>query len=516
MIKLLRKHHRWLGVVLLIVLILFSFSGIIMNHRKLVSGIGIDRKYLPRNYSYHDWNFAAVRSTEKFSNDSILVYGNIGVWLTDSLFSQFTDFNIGFPKGVDNHKISKVLKLNDSLLAAGSLFGLHIYDTTIKHWEKVTLPENEENVVDLLLRNDTLLVLTRSNLFASTNYQTFKRIDLPAPAGYDNKVGLFKTLWVIHSGAIYGLAGKLVVDFVALVMVFLSIGGFIMFVNKKKLKNKEHREHKRKILKRQYQWNLKWHNRIGYLTIVLLIITTATGIFLRPPLLIPIAEAKVGKIPYTELDTPNPWHDQLRRIIYIEKEDRYIISTVEAFYYTDDHFNSMVRFEKQPPASVMGVTVLEEKGDHTLWVGSFEGLFSWNYKTDEIIDLIDNTRWIRPTKKGHPVGAHKISGYAAHVGNHPLIFDYDKGTNSTFNKEKFPAMPKEVIDKNPMPLWNVAQEIHTGRIYQFFMGDFYILVVPLTGLFTLYLNISGFIIWYKRYRTKKNNIFKPQKAQKKD
>jgi uncharacterized iron-regulated membrane protein len=64
-------------------------------------------------------------------------------------------------------------------------------------------------------------------------------------------------------------------------------------------------------------------------------------------------------------------------------------------------------------------------------------------------------------------------------------------------------MPKEVIDKNPMPLWNVAQEIHTGRIYQFFMGDFYILVVPLTGLFTLYLNISGFIIWYKRYRKKK-------------
>lgn len=505
MIRLLRKHHRWLGVILLIFLILFSISGIIMNHREMVSGIGIDRKYLPGNYAYNDWNFAAVRSTEKFTNDSILAYGNIGIWLTDSLFSHFTDFNHGFPKGVDNHKISKVLKLNNHTHVAGSLFGLHIYKTGKNIWEKVELPEKEENVVDIILRNDTLLVLTRSNLFASTDYQTFSRIDLPAPAGYDNKVSLFKTLWVIHSGAIYGLVGKLVVDFVALIIIFLSIGGFIMFINKKKLKHKEHSEDKRKILKRQYQWHLKWHNKVGYLTIILLIITTATGIFLRPPLLIPIAEAKVGKIPNTELDTPNPWYDQLRRIIYIEEENRYIISTAEAFYYSDDHLKTMVLFEKQPPASVMGVTVLEEMGENTLWVGSFEGLFSWNYKTDEIIDLIDNKPWIRPVKKGHPVGAHKVSGYSSHFGKYPLIFDYDKGTGSTFNKEKFPEMPDEIIRKNPMPLWNVAQEIHTGRFYQFFMGKLYILVVPLTGLFTLYLNISGFIIWYKRYRSKKKN-----------
>ena len=29
---------------------------------------------------------------------------------------------------------------------------------------------------------------------------------------YDDKAGLFRTIWVIHSGEIYGITGKLIVD----------------------------------------------------------------------------------------------------------------------------------------------------------------------------------------------------------------------------------------------------------------------------------------------------------------
>src|SRR5690554_184128 len=100
MIKYLRQHHKWLGLILIILLVLFSISGIILNHRKTFSPYSIDRKYIPGNYDYKDWNFAAVKSTEKINKDSILIYGNIGVWLTDSLLSGFNEFNAGFPKGV--------------------------------------------------------------------------------------------------------------------------------------------------------------------------------------------------------------------------------------------------------------------------------------------------------------------------------------------------------------------------------------------------------------------------------
>ena len=85
------------------------------------------------------------------------------------------------------------------------------------------------------MRDDTLMVLTRSHLFRSTDYQTFEQIDLPAPAHYKNKIGLFKTIWVLHSGELYGLVGRLVVDALGLIMIFLSITGFIIFLKKKKL-----------------------------------------------------------------------------------------------------------------------------------------------------------------------------------------------------------------------------------------------------------------------------------------
>ncbi len=503
MIKYLRQHHKWLGLILIILLVLFSISGIILNHRKTFSPYSIDRKYIPGNYDYKDWNFAAVKSTEKINKDSILIYGNIGVWLTDSLLSGFNEFNAGFPKGVDNHKISKVLTIDHQRIAAGSILGLHIYSKEKAHWEQVALPQNEENVVDLMMRGDTLLVLTRSNLFQSTDYSTFEKVALPAPHGYKNKIGLFKTIWVLHSGELYGLTGRLIVDLLGVIIVFLSITGFILYINKNKLIKKGLPKDKSKRLKKQYKWNLKWHNKIGWTTSILLIIVTLSGMFLRPPLLIPIAESKVGKIPYSLLDTPNPWYDQLRRIIFIEDEQLYIISTAETFYYADVNFESITAFEKQPPFSVMGVTVLEEKGENTLWIGSFNGLFSWNYKTDEIYDLIDDKVWERPTRKSHPVGAHKITGYSEHIDEHPFLFDYDIGSKSTFNKGVFPDMPALIIKKNPMPLYNFCLEIHTGRIFQFMMGDAYILVVPLTGLFTIYLIISGFIIWYKRYRIRK-------------
>jgi hypothetical protein len=41
--------------------------------------------------------------------------------------------------------------------------------------------------------------------------------------------------------------------------------------------------------------------------------------FLRPPLLITIANARVGKIPWSVLDTPNPWEDKLRAVIFDEE-----------------------------------------------------------------------------------------------------------------------------------------------------------------------------------------------------
>ncbi len=498
-----KKAHKWVGICLALLIILFSLSGIILNHRSLFSQIDVNRSVLPTEYHYKNWNNAAVRSVEKKAENELLVYGNIGIWLTDSSFTRFRDFNNGFPAGIDNRKIFKVLATKNQVLA-GTLFGLYGFSDSQQQWLKISLPNKEENVVDLLEKGDSIFILTRSNLLVSTDLKTFHLVKLPPPENYDNKIGLFKTLWVIHSGEIYGTIGKLVVDAVALIFILLSIGGVVLFFSKRRMKSWKISINKRKSMRKRFLWHLKWHNKIGWITAVILLGTTITGMFLRPPMLIAIAETRVKKIPFTELSTPNPWFDILRRIIYLPEEEKYLVSTSEGFYTFDKEFSKEAnRVRSQPPASVMGVTVLEKVGNHQLMVGSFEGLFAWDYETDDVFDLIKQIPYVRPLKKGPPVGDHKISGYTTYYKDAPVVFDYYLGATDINQEYEFPAMPNTILDQAPISLWNVALEFHTGRIYQAILGRFYILVVPLGGILILLTLISGFVILFKlKYRRK--------------
>ncbi|HNQ38743.1 MAG TPA: hypothetical protein PKJ58_12335, partial [Prolixibacteraceae bacterium] len=78
-----KKLHRWPGLILSFVLLFYAVTGIVMNHREGLSGIDVDRDMLPGNYAYTNWNNAALKGSLVLSPDSILVYGNIGIWLTD-------------------------------------------------------------------------------------------------------------------------------------------------------------------------------------------------------------------------------------------------------------------------------------------------------------------------------------------------------------------------------------------------------------------------------------------------
>lgn len=503
MYKFFRKTHKWVGLIIALLIILFSISGIILNHRQLLSSVDVTRNLLPKDFRYTNWNNAAVRATVKLNENSFLTYGNIGVWHSDSTFSTFTDFNAGFPAGIDNRKIFKILKTNQTLLA-GTLFGLHKYNLEQKQWLKIPLPLHEENVVDLLQKGDSTFVMTRSHLFVTSNLKTFDTISLPQPENYDNKVGLFKTLWVIHSGEIYGEIGKLLVDLMAVVFIFLSVGGVVLFFSKRKLKTVKGDKPKQESIRKTHKWNLKWHNKIGWITAIFLILTTLTGMFLRPPLLIAIASARVGKIPLTDLDTPNPWFDVLRRIMYVSEEEKFIISTSEGFYLLDKDFKNKAEFvDIQPPASVMGVTVFEQLDAENIMVGSFEGLFMWNYKTGEVFDLIKKQPYVRPLKKGSPVGDYKITGFSTDFKGQPIAFEYQHGAININGENEFTPMPKNVIDNAPMSLWTLALEVHTGRIYGAFLGMFYILVVPLGGILIIFTVIGGLVVWYKYHSRKK-------------
>jgi len=154
---------------------------------------------------------------------------------------------------------------------------------------KIFLPVKEERIVYLAKKGDTLAVMTRSFLLfglVNTHASNWQQVTLPPPEGFLNQTTLFKTLWVIHSGEIYGIAGKLIIDFAGFVFIFLAITGLIYFFMPGILKK---RKRKQKPVKRHARLNplsLRWHNKVGIWLVAILIINVTAGMFLRPPLLI--------------------------------------------------------------------------------------------------------------------------------------------------------------------------------------------------------------------------------------
>jgi hypothetical protein len=493
--------------VLALFILFFAVSGIILNHRSWLSGIDVDRKFLPAVYQYKNWNLAAIKGSINVGADSALVYGNIGAWISTDHFKTFADFNQGFPDGIDNRKISKVVAAPDGRLFAATFFGLYSRNGMNGSWEKIPLPVAEERIVDLSVDAGNLFILTRSNLLTA-NLSDGKFIPqiktLPPPLNDDKKASLFRTLWVIHSGEIYGTIGKLFVDLMGIIFIFLTITGLLYFLFPKIIRFRKKRDLQVKTLAVATKFSLKWHNKIGWWLAAVLVLTTLTGMFLRPPLLIPIANTKVGRIPFSELDSENPWDNKLRGMLLDKEAGMFILSTSDGLYFSGKDLQlPFMPFEVQPPVSVMGINVFEKTGQDTYLVGSFSGLFKWMPRQNYYEDYITGRPPVSTGRSGSPISENAISGYIKDVEGHSYYFDYGRGAVPLFHSKPFTEMPDKIIENSPISLWNVALEFHTARIYSVLIGDFYILIIPLAGLSILFIIVSGVYLYWVAYRKKR-------------
>lgn len=502
LIRIFRKFHKWPGIIIAFFAILYALSGIILNHRETFSAFDISRNLLPPGYQYNNWNLAGVRGSEIIGKDSLLVYGNIGIWLTDNQFFDFQYYNNGFPRGIDKRKIYSLKEFGNQLVAA-THFGLYVTDKANINWQRKNLPVREKRLTDLTIKSDTLIILTRSYLIKTTDLVNFETIQLVAPIGYQRKVGLFNTLWELHSGELFGLAGRFFVDILGITVVWLSVSGLLHFFFPGIIRRRKSKEGDAAGLVSARRVNLHWHNVVGYIAVAFLIVNTLAGMFLRPPLLIPIAGKKVGIIPYTHLDNDNAWHDKLRRVTWDDSLDAYIFSTSDGFYVSDQKLTALIRTPSQPPVSVMGLNVFEPAGSATYLVGSFSGMFVWNLKDGRITNLISGKPVTGPVSAGRPIGENMVAGWVTHPDGKAWWFDYNLGATALHQNYTFPEMPSEVIQKTPVSWWIFALEVHTGRIFEHLLGPFYILVVPLAGLSLIIVLISGFFIWWLAYRKKK-------------
>ena len=327
-------------------------------------------------------------------------------------------------------------------------------------------------------------------------------IPVPQAEDDDHKTALFKTLWVIHSGEIYGTIGKLIVDLVGIIFIILTLTGLIYFLVPHTLKRIK--EEAKSKLKRLNRFSLRWHNKTGAWMVLILLLTTLTGMFLRPPLLIPVAQARVAKIKFSELDNSNPWFDKFRDMIWDDAGHRLIIASNEGIYYSGERFRTdLKRFSIQPPVSVMGITVLERGVEGGFLIGSFSGIFQWNPDQGKVIDYITKTAYIENGQNGPPFDSVTVAGYIRRPDERELLFDYAGGCFPCNDGDRLPEMPFCILVASPISLWNTALEVHTGRIFEPFLGPFYILFVPLCGLAILMIQITGFFSWWLAKKKKK-------------
>ncbi len=537
-----KKYHRWLGLVLSVFMLVFCVSGIILNHREVFSGCEVSRKWLPASYHIKNFNNGVVKGTvvkksaahslSSENCDSVLAYGCAGVFLTDSRLSTWQDFNAGLPESIDERNVRHVVKAKDGSLWCAALRDVYRYDENSHRWKKVELPGNEERIMDVALAKDsmTVVALTRSRVFtivpfvqygeivkigksSSETYRVESKI-IPAPKKYEPKTTLFKLVWHLHSGEFFGLPGKLVVDAIALVLIVLSITGILLFIlpygirRAKKLAAKA----RMKRLGKQFAWNMKWHNKIGYVTIVLTLWIAITGMCLRPPLMVPLV---LSKLPQAVGEDGNVWQDKLRAIRWDAVQDDWLVSTSEGFLRVDEDFSQapkMLPDDECPKLSPMGVTVWESDGKGGWIVGSFRGIYRWNpvnHSLNQILDYFTG----KPSEETSmiPISDNLVCGYSEDfLGGKPLVFDFAKGVEDAkgqavalCNDEPKTSRNEEsmsdlICETAPMSLWNVALELHVGRCYSPFLGPLSDLFVFLSGLLITLVLLSGYIISHRR------------------
>ena len=537
-----KKYHRWLGLVLSVFMLVFCVSGIILNHREVFSGCEVSRKWLPASYYIKNFNNGVVKGTvvkksaahslSSENCDSVLAYGCAGVFLTDSRLSTWQDFNAGLPESIDERNVRHVVKAKDGSLWCAALRDVYRYDENSHRWKKVELPGNEERIMDVALAKDsmTVVALTRSRVFtivpfvqygeivkigksSSETYRVESKI-IPAPKKYEPKTTLFKLVWHLHSGEFFGLPGKLVVDAIALVLIVLSITGILLFIlpygirRAKKLAAKA----RMKRLGKQFAWNMKWHNKIGYVTIVLTLWIAITGMCLRPPLMVPLV---LSKLPQAVGEDGNVWQDKLRAIRWDAVQGDWLVSTSEGFLRVDEDFSQapkMLPDDECPKLSPMGVTVFESDGKGGWIVGSFRGIYRWNpvnHSLNQILDYFTG----KPSEETSmiPISDNLVCGYSEDfLGGKPLVFDFAKGVEDAkgqavalCNDEPKTSRNEEsmsdlICETAPMSLWNVALELHVGRCYSPFLGPLSDLFVFLSGLLITLVLLSGYIISHRR------------------
>ena len=500
--------HKYIGLALILFLMWMSISGVLMNHPDLISGIAVPRWLVPSQYHPHNWNRGGIITAVFPEAQPGLAYlgGKMGVY--KSIDGKVLDkpLDDGFPNSPFYRKTNYLFLMEKdgaTHLLAATDGGLYICDIADEKWRQIPLGSKDEAVKKILPVKNKLLVFTESNAYASLynmDKLKFEKVTLTRPQT-ERRVSLVKLFFDLHDGKVWGLPGKLLFDAVGLILFFLSFSAFYAWYYPKKLKRRR-KNHKKKPAKWQgrfFRFIHKYHLKLGIWTAAVLLIMSATGLFMRPPLLAVL----MGDIPakyYPGALDENLWQDKINNALYDHIEDKIIVEAADGLWRGAADLNEEFRPIDLPvPLFVMGATVFEAYGNGGYLIGSFSGIFHLERATGKAIDMFTNKETVkrsavRPAEK-------MISGYFKTPAGREFVTAHEQGLMTLDGKQNSAfQMPQSVYENCRMPLWNYLFEIHNGRFFREWIGQWYILLVPLGALLTIIITLSGVFDWLYRLK----------------
>jgi len=512
-----RWLHKYLGLILVLFLMWMSVSGIVLNHPEWVAGVSVPSWMVPPSYKTDNWNRSSLIGLRYLPDNPNLyyIYGKKGVWKTEDGGRTFEPLDNGFPKSRYYLKTNYLFlwtKENPFLLAAtdGGLFKAHL---KTERWQRIPLGDPSEKVKKILRVGKELIVFTESNVyrapFPSENLK-FEPL-IVARNEPEQRVTLVKLFFDLHDGKVLGLAGKLWIDVMGIILFFLSFTGFYIWFNPWRWRKRQRRFNQIASIEKikRVRFLLKYHLKLGIYVAFFFLIMGATAFFMRPPFLAAIATGTIPAKYYPGKLSQNPWEEKIHTALYDSLRNRILISATDGLWQGKADFSEP--FEKtnyRVPIFVMGPTYFETTDEQKYLIGSFSGLFLLDPDKNTSVDLISGTpvgefSVIRP-------GKWMVTGYFTLPDGRQYITTHDSGLHALQNDEKNFTfrLPERMNSEYTLSLWNFMFELHNGRIFQDLIGSWYILIAPLGSLLFLIITLSGIFDWFcikMRKESKKKN-----------
>ncbi|PID93263.1 MAG: hypothetical protein CSA95_08390 [Bacteroidetes bacterium] len=504
--RLSKWYHKYPGLLLILFVGWMAVSGILLNHPGLIRDLSIPGRWVPKHYHPVNWNRSSLKGMLRFDSRKLMVWGNQGVFLSKDNGLHFEPFMEGdFPDAAWKRRTNHLLADSSSgLVWAATNGGLFQVDCDTKQWVAIPLPENRSAVKKIVTGDGHYLVVTESAIYQKplSSEEQFSLV-IPHRDEENLRLPLFRFFLSLHDGSILGGAGKLLWDLAGLILLFLAVSAFYIWFYPKRWRRgyKKGGVKPGRKEKKRYAFFLRYHKKWGWYVAVLLTVIFATGIFLRPPLILAIADGSVSQR-WLPSFSRNPWHEKINNALYDHDAHRLVLECSDGIWA--GAVSEMAVFKKlELPFSIfaMGTTVFEEKVPGEWLVGSFGGLLLYDVREEHKQSLLHVSP---PKHKGMPASL-LVTGFVEYEDNCQYICGHYKGLCDASGEPIYGQliMPESLSRAYRMPLWNFLFELHNARIFKGLLGALYILIIPLLGSMGLFVILSGvFDYWYVKLKRK--------------